>query len=437
MKIKHLPLDQNINGWAALRGDTPRHPALRGKVTADWLVIGAGFAGLAFARRIAELRPHEHVVVLEALDVADNASARNSGFVIDLPHTVGSTSAELEHANAYRRLLQYGLHHLKETVNKHDIACDWLNSGKYHCAVSAQFDGEIAHYQQELTTLGESFELLDRAALRQRLGTGFYRSAVYTPNCILVNPAALISGLVATLPANVTVYANSPALQIDTQGTIHAETPHGEVRAGKLMLAINGAARGLPLFKGNVFAMSTFATLTEPLSPAQRQLIGDIAPWGSTPVNALAGATLRYTSDHRFLIREHVNFTPGLVTRAVETGRHARRHQALFARIYPQLQDVNMAYTWSGLISITRNGAPVWGNIAPNVYSSAGCNGSGSSKQSAFGRLLAEHALGEDNPLLADMQGIGRASYLPPRPFLDVGVKGFMARERWRSRSEL
>jgi len=203
------------------------------------------------------------------------------------------------------------------------------------------------------------------------------------------------------------------------------------------MLAINGAARGLPLFKGNVFAMSTFATLTEPLTPEQRARIGDIAPWGSTPVNALAGATLRYTADHRFLIREHVNFTPGLVTSAVETGRHARRHQELFARIYPQLQDVNMAYTWSGLISITRNGAPVWGNIGPNVYSSAGCNGSGSSKQSAFGRLLAEYALGEDNPLLADMQGIGRASYLPPRPFLDAGVKGFMARERWRSRTEM
>jgi len=35
------------------------------------------------------------------------------------------------------------------------------------------------------------------------------------------------------------------------------------------------------------------------------------------------------------------------------------------------------------------------------------------------------------------MQGIGRASYLPPRPFLDAGVKGFMARERWRSRTEM
>lgn len=437
MKIKHLPLDQNINGWAALNEPTPRHASLRGKVVADWLIIGAGFAGLAFARRIAELRPHDHVVVLEALDVADNASARNSGFVIDLPHTVGSTSAELEQAHTYRRLLQYGLGHLKDMVDQHEIKCDWLNSGKYHCAVSEQFDDEIAHYQQELTRLGESFALLDNAALKQRLGTGFYRSAVYTPNCILVNPAALISGLVATLPPNVTLYANSPALKINTQGTIRAETPHGEVRARKLMLAINGAARGLPLFKGNVFAMSTFATLTEPLTPKQRERIGDISPWGSTPVNALAGATLRYTADHRFLIREHVNFTPGLVTGAVETGRHAHRHQQLFARIYPQFQDVNMAYTWSGLISITRNGAPVWGNLSENVYSSAGCNGSGSSKQSAFGRLLAEYAVGEDNPLLADMQTVGRANYLPPRPFLDVGVKSFMARERWRSRSEL
>jgi len=145
----------------------------------------------------------------------------------------------------------------------------------------------------------------------------------------------------------------------------------------------------------------------------------------------------RRSTDPRFLKREHVNFAPGLVTDAVETGRHARRHQQLFARIYPQLQDVNMAYTWSGLISITRNGAPVWGNLSENVYSSAGCNGSGSSKQSAFGRLLAEHALGEDNPLLADMEAVGRANYLPPRPFLDVGVKSFMARERWRSRSEM
>jgi len=437
MKIKTLPFDQNINGWSSIIPSTRGFPSLNQKITADWLVIGAGYAGLAFARRIAELRPHQHVVVLDAVGIADNASARNSGFVIDLPHTVGSSSAELAHANSYRRLLQHGVNHLKQTVDSHQIDCDWRNDGKYHCSVSADFDEELDSYQQTLSTLGETYQLVEKQELSQRLGTDFYRRAVYTPNCILINPAGLVAGLAASLPANVSLYAHSPALEISTAGSIRAVTPHGEVRASKLMLAINGAARGLPLFKGSVFAMSTFATLTEPLTPAQRARLGDIAPWGLTPVNALAGATLRYTHDHRFLIREHVNFAPNLHTDAVETGRHAQRHKQLFSRLYPQLEDVAMAYSWSGLISITRNGAPVWGELAPNVYSAAGCNGAGISKQSAFGRLLADQAAGEDNPLLSDMASLGRANYLPPRPVLDVGVKSFMARERWRSRREL
>jgi len=279
--------------------------------------------------------------------------------------------------------------------------------------------------------------LLEKHELSQRLGTEFYQRAIYTPNCILVNPAALVAGLAASLPANVSVYTQSPVLEVGTSGKICAITPHGEVKARKLMVAINGAARGLPHFKGSVFAMSTLATLTEPLTPAQRARIGDIAAWGLTPVNALAGATLRYTHDHSFLIREHVNFAPKLHTDAVETGRHARRHQQLFTRLYPQLDDVAMAYSWSGLISITRNGAPVWGEIAPNVYSSVGCNAAGISKQSAFGRLLADQVLEVDNPLTKDMTSLGRANYLPPRPLLDVGVKSFMALERWRSRHEL
>jgi len=116
MKFKQLPFDQNINGWSSIITSTHGYPSLNRKITADWLFIGAGYAGLAFARRIAELRPHQHIVVLDAANITDSASARNSGFVIDLPHTVGSSSAEMAHANAYRRLLQYGVKHLKETV---------------------------------------------------------------------------------------------------------------------------------------------------------------------------------------------------------------------------------------------------------------------------------------------------------------------------------
>ncbi|MBN3210002.1 FAD-dependent oxidoreductase, partial [Pectobacterium brasiliense] len=120
-----------------------------------------------------------------------------------------------------------------------------------------------------------------------------------------------------------------------------------------------------------VFAVATFATLTEPLNAEQLARMGDMPDWGLTPVNALASATLRYTRDHRFLIREHVKFAPELVNSAVESGRHARRHASIFALMFPQLSYVKLANTWSGLISVTRNGAHIWGHLSDNLYASA------------------------------------------------------------------
>jgi hypothetical protein len=83
--------------------------------------------------------------------------------------------------------------------------------------------------------------------------------------------------------------------------------------------------------------------------------------WGLTPVNAIAGATLRYTHDHRFLVRQHVDPALRGVITAGQTASAARQHLALFHAAYPQLQDVPLERTWSGTISVTRNGAPVWG----------------------------------------------------------------------------
>ena len=49
-RIDLLPENDRSNGWAAhLPPRTPR-PRLTGDVRADWIVIGAGWAGLAAAR---------------------------------------------------------------------------------------------------------------------------------------------------------------------------------------------------------------------------------------------------------------------------------------------------------------------------------------------------------------------------------------------------
>ena len=61
MKIDRLPRDDKTNGWSAILPPREARPALKGDVAADWIVLGAGYAGLAAARRLAENEPDASV----------------------------------------------------------------------------------------------------------------------------------------------------------------------------------------------------------------------------------------------------------------------------------------------------------------------------------------------------------------------------------------
>ena len=64
--IKTLPNDDTTNGWANILPERVPNPPLAGDVVVDWAVIGAGFAGLAAARRLAENRPNDAIALIDA-----------------------------------------------------------------------------------------------------------------------------------------------------------------------------------------------------------------------------------------------------------------------------------------------------------------------------------------------------------------------------------
>lgn len=434
--MHHLPLNQNISGWLSQHPQPPIFPALTATIDADWVVIGAGYAGLAFARRLAQLKPAWKIAVLEAGTAYDSASGRNSGFIIGLPHNIGSSTAELKQAHAYRQLLQAGMQRLKGLVDEHRIECGWEAAGKYHCQVAAGQEKILRHYCASLEQMAEDYQLLDSDALHEKLGTRFYHKAIFTPDTALVNPALLIAGLAATLPENVSLWYHSPALAIDYHQGVTVYTATGAVRAPKAMLATNALSGHLLPGLRRQAAMATFASLTPPLTDRQLARLPKMASWGLTPVNAIAGATLRFTEDRRFLIRQHV--IPALrgTVSARQTQRAARLHHQLFRKVYPQLEEVTFSHCWSGTISVTRNGAPQWGKINNALYTAGGCNGAGISKQTIAGELLADYAVGQDNPLLAEMQALGKANWLPPSPVLDIAINGALQKERWLGKKE-
>ena len=85
-QIRKLPRDTGVTGWNAILGPAPAYPEAEGAISADWLVIGGGFAGLSAAKRLCELRGGDRIVLLEAARIGEGPAGRNSGFMIDLPH---------------------------------------------------------------------------------------------------------------------------------------------------------------------------------------------------------------------------------------------------------------------------------------------------------------------------------------------------------------
>ena len=82
-QVRHFPINDNSNGWSRILAPRTPQPALAGKRRADWVVVGAGYAGLAAARRLAENQPSAEIVLIEAGEAGENASGRNSGLAID------------------------------------------------------------------------------------------------------------------------------------------------------------------------------------------------------------------------------------------------------------------------------------------------------------------------------------------------------------------
>jgi len=342
--IHHLPHEDQTNGWSAILPARTPQPGLDRDIRVDWLVLGAGYAGLAAARRLAEHNPSANIALVDAGTIGNNASGRNSGFAIDVPHNVGSSTAELEKARNYQRLLSAGIAQLEHLIAQHQIDCQWKRAGKYHCAVQPQAEKMLHHHVQELQRIGEDFQWLEGDALAQKLGTRHYRAGIYTPGCILLNPAELCRGLAASLPTNVTLYENSTIVELDigTSG-IQARTAHATIHADQVILANNGFAQQLGLFRAEIFPLASFGSLSAPLTPEQRERYGVTDSWGMTPANAIVGATMRYTEDGRILIRQGFVYNPHFRLSDAQREAALATHRRVFDARFPQIADVKLA----------------------------------------------------------------------------------------------
>ena len=104
---------------------------------------------------------------------------------------------------------------------------------------------------------------------------------------------------------------------------------------------------------------------------------------------------------------------------------------------FPQLPENIIESTWSGVVSRTRNSSQVFEKIKQNIFV-AGCyNGSGIGVGTLFGEQIAIKANDQSSKEIKIIEKRSKPTWLPPQPFLNLGVKTRLIYERLRARSEI
>jgi glycine/D-amino acid oxidase-like deaminating enzyme len=180
---RRTPLHKGPAAWSAILHGQPAPVPLDGDATVDVAIVGGGFAGLAAARRLRQIDPALKVAVLDASRLAEGASGRNSGFMIDLPHEI--TSDDYSGHGDDRAIIALNRHAIgfaRGAVEDYGINPDYFDPvGKINGAASQTADRLNRSYAGHLSELGEANEILDAKAMTEVTGSRPARSCCNLP----------------------------------------------------------------------------------------------------------------------------------------------------------------------------------------------------------------------------------------------------------------
>ena len=211
---------------------------------------------------------------------------------------------------------------------------------------------------------------------------------------------------------------------------------NGIIKTRKIIFATNGFLKSLNIKSNYNFPITLTASMTRSLTDHEFKSIGEPNEWGVLPVRPM-GATIRMTKDRRILIRNTAEvYNPYQMSQS-ELNKRTLKQKIGIKKRFPQLPDDIIQSSWSGIVSRTRNSSQIFEKIEENVFV-AGCyNGSGIGVGTLFGEQIAIKASNENSKEIETIEARNKPTWLPPEPFLSLGVKTRLIYERIKARSDI
>jgi glycine/D-amino acid oxidase-like deaminating enzyme len=422
-----------ISYWFDSLGEDPAPRApLHGDLEVDVAIVGGGFTGLWTAYYLKQANPSCRVAVLERDTAGFGASGRNGGWcwasIAGLAH---HQARDPEKGAELLSAIIATIDEVGAVCQAESIEADYCKGGGINIArtrlQAERMRGKLVEQRAQGWT-EEDYRWLEPDEIRQHLRVGNCAGGTFMAHSARVNPAKLARGVAdAAERLGVQIYEQTPALRV-VPGAVH--TPHGVVRASRIVLGLAGYLARLPGYRRDIIPAYNHMIATEPLSAETWQRIGLAQGTGFGDADrfviyaqrtaddriAIGGRGLGYhygsTIDPRF---EH------------SAGVEARLLQALRETL-PDLGEVAITHRWGGAFGMSRDlTASVNFDEATGIAIAGGYVGDGVAASNLAGRTLRDLLLDRKSALV-ELPWVGhRSPRWEPEPLRWTGIRGGIA----------
>jgi gamma-glutamylputrescine oxidase len=427
-------IDDNRSVWWATANAHREYvplPPLARDTDCDVAIVGGGFTGTSTAYHLAQRFPERRVVLCEARFLANGASGRNGGLVLNGVN--GVSNVDLEVARRVFDTTKHGIDAIEARIRKHALDVPFRRDGCIEILTDPRRADAAARDVERLQGAGlplkfvHGAELLKLARLEGAVG------AVVDPTAGQMDGVSLVRAMRPVLEGmGVSIHETTPVLGIEEGEVITLTTPNARIRAKAIVLATNAYTPRLGYFSQGVVPVHSHVVATEPLAKETWEELG----WGghlagfSDDLDRLAYGSMTARGELVFGGGSNAAYAYAFGNGTAYTGNLVKPFAAIersLRRYLPRAAAVRVAHRWTGPVALTMSRVCTMGVQGKhrNVYFALGYSGHGVTLANLAGEVLTDIYSGDD----ARWRGLPffqqRLLYVPPEPFRWLGYQAY------------
>jgi glycine/D-amino acid oxidase-like deaminating enzyme len=292
---------------------------------------------------------------------------------------------------------------LEDLIAREGIDCDYVRCGRFVPAWTPSHYRALAAKAASIAKIsGLPTRMLPRERQHEELGSDHYHGGMVADATGSLHPGKYARGLAdAAARAGAMLVDGVRVAGIGRAGSgFRLRTDTGELRAGAVLVATNGYAKGpsngtaLPWLARRLVPVASYIIATEPLG---RERVRALFP--NLRMIADTKRVLNYfrpsPDGERVLWGGRASFRPGTSARDAAPALYRA-----MTEVFPALRGVRITHAWTGNVAFTLDGLPHIG-VTEGVHYAAGCQGSGVAMASWLGHQAALKLAGAANARFA------------------------------------